>query len=467
MTSEVINRLQGLTLAGVSDELKGNVQTSAPTNQLLNVQPTLVRFPYGSTDNAIYTSVSGGGAADPLVPDPTTSFAMARITISDGSSSAQKVEYADIPSVLRFTMSDDDVYLVSIYAEEQLDNLKVELLVTDQATFAGSAFRKITLGNRTVPKGYSVLHIKNHEVKVDDTTFGTVGTHYNHEWVDGSAQDKTTEVRSIRVQVKIDPAATGAKNIHVGAIFRAPAGWAKSAIMWYADDVPKSWAELAGPVFESYGWPYTIAPVSNYAASPGPNHMSIAEIKAVRAKGNEVHAHSRVHENIPTLDTAGKTRALKAARDYWAAQGMDIPSKFMAWPLGQYDTESQTIAADLGIKVAFRTLGDEISSFSPGLNALNMNRLSPENLVNPWQVDSMLNGSILRGASVVMYGHNVDPGGEGINAHSGSTRMYLDHIKRWCELVAKHEAAGRCIVTTPSAYLKMCGIDVNTHNFIG
>lgn len=459
----------------ISDETNSPIDTDdgaekepiLPCNKLINVLPTFLRAPYSASDAALYTNATGGAVADTVIADPTTGLAMARITINSGSSSAQLVEYANMSSALWVRPDDNDVYLLSIYSSEQIDDLNVEIITSDQTSVIGGEFRKITMNNRTVPKGYSLLPVLSNEVKIDSNTFGEVGTHYNHEWVDGNSQDKNSVVKTVRVQVKIDPGPASNTSVHIGAIFTAPAGWAKAAVMWYSDDVQSSFLDLAGPVIESYGWNYTVAAVSNYASLTGPSHTNIKELREAVNRGHELHAHTRAHENVPTLDTAGKTRALKSASDYWNANGMQLAGQIMAWPFGQFDDESITIAKSLGLKVGFSTLGDEISPLVPTLNPMNMHRLSVESMTNPWQVDSMINGSILRGSGIVAYMHGIQEGGEGINAHAGATTVYLDHFKRWCELIAKHEADGRCVVTTPSRYFKLCGVDPLTGSFTG
>jgi len=442
-------------------------EPTLPGNKLINKLPTILRPPYSASDVALYTNATGGAIADTTVADPTTGLAMARITINSGSSSAQLVEYANMPSALWVRPDENDVYLLSVYSAEQVDDLNIEIITTDQTSIIGGEFRKITMNNRTVPKGYSLLPVLSNEVKIDDSTYGQIGTHYNHEWVDGNSQDSTSLVKTVRVQVKIDPAPDSNTQIHVGAIFTAPSGWAKAAVMWYSDDVQSSFLDLAGPVIESYGWNYTVAAVSNYASLTGPSHTNIKQLREAVSRGHELHSHTRAHENVPTLDTAGKTRALKSASDFWNANGMQLAGQIMAWPLGQFDDESITIAKSLGMKVAFSTLGDEISPLVPNLNPMNMHRLSVEHMTNPWQVDAMINGSILRGSGIVTYMHGIQEGGEGINAHAGATTVYLDHFKRWCELIAKHEDAGRCVVTTPSRYFKLCGVDPLTGSFTG
>lgn len=78
-----------------------------------------------------------------------------------------------------------------------------------------------------------------------------------------------------------------------------------------------------------------------------------------------------------------------------------------------------------------------------------------------------ITGDVYAGQGVITYGHTAIAGGTSTpNNYPGANSFYADHLKRWCDIVAAHEDAGRCVVTTVSEYFKLCGINPDTHKFL-
>ena len=268
----------------------------------------------------------------------------------------------------------------------------------------------------------------------------------------------------MRYRIKVN-ASQGAETIvYLGGIFTAPSGWAKGAVLWMADDVPKSFYDLAIPVIESYGWKCALSVVSTYASDPGATYMSLDNVRTAQDNGHEIWSHLRRHEDMTAITTDEKTRALKNAAQYWKTAGIDTAAKFMAWPFGHYDSESITLAKAQYYKLGASIHGDGINPLIAGCNPFTLNRFSPE-MSNSWQGDAMINGTALRGQALMMYMHGAIAGGAGIDTYPGSTSFYVDHLKRWCDLAASLEDQGKLVVTTPLEYFRMCGINPETHQF--
>src|SRR5690606_33124159 len=149
-----------------------------------------------------------------------------------------------------------------------------------------------------------------------------VGTTSRRTWQNNGAQTNSTSTRSIRVRAGAIAAQSAEVEVYFGALFTAPAGWAKGAIMWMADDVPKSFNDLAIPIIESYGWKCNRAIATTYSTDNSENYIPINDVKKDHERGHEIWNHLRRHEDMDATTTAQKTRALKASADYWKSIGI-------------------------------------------------------------------------------------------------------------------------------------------------
>lgn len=437
-----------------------------PSNKLINNYPTVRGRPYLSDDTAGYTAINtAGGTIEPdsLRIDPITSCNMAKITIPAGNTSYQSIDFYNLPV---WQMDLDDVWMLLAYVPSVNSALSVQILVSNDASIGTNYRNFIWSGNNGMSRGYNLLSALHKETSIGVTAYGTVGTTIRSAaWTNNGTETDSSQSRSVRVRVKLNSAQGADTVIYFGSLLTAPAGWAKGAVVWMADDVPTAWDDLAIPVLESYGWVSTMAAVSAYS-SDGGNYIQKNRLQELRLLGHEILGHTRRHNNMVTSATDEKTRAIKAAAEYWNSVGIPTAAKYMAWPFGAFDDAAITILKDNGYKLALSIVGDAMNPLIAGTNPYYLNRLSIE-LSNPWQVDSAINGAILRGQGVVTYGHTPVVGGSGSpNNYPGSTSFYIDHLKRWCDIVAAHESAGRCVVTTFSQYFKMCGINPETHNFV-
>lgn len=432
-------------------------------NQLINTLPTLRARPFRGSEATAYDSASASVSLDGDRYDPSTGLAMAKVTIPISDTNYHNIDYLDLDP---WQMQPDDVWMFSVYIEDRVDELEISVLATDAATISGIEFRTMRWSGDILQKGYNLLTALHKETYINNTTYGTVGTNGFNLWTNSGNVTDESQSRSIRIRCRMTSGQGAEFNVHFGAIHTAPAGWAKGAVMWFADDAIEEFIDKAAPVIQSYGWPVTVAPVATYSADPGISAYSPMEKvkELMRTKDAEIWSHLRRHENMDTETTAGKTKAFLQAQRFFANSGMTTASVFGAWPFGAYDDEAISLAKSNGYKLMASIYGNEINPYMAGINPFYLNRFLCERS-NSWQVDSILNGGIKRGCGMIPYMHWPVDGGATSDTYPESGKFYLDHLRRWCDLVAQHEENGRCIVTTPLRYFKMCGIDPYVHPF--
>lgn len=439
----------------------------ATNNKLINVYPTLRAAPYAGNDDQSYTTFNATAdvatiAIDTTVIDPSTGRAMAKVTIPTGSTLTPSIDYLDLTP---WQMQSNDVWMLSVYLPNRLSgSLNVQMLVTDGSTFAGVEYRLYTFTGDMLQKGFNLLTCMHVEDLVGASEYGRVATTSRKAWQNNGSQSASTLARSIRVRAGVIGAQGTDTIVYFGGIHTAPAGWAKGAVMWMADDVPNSFYELAIPVIESYGWKCTLANTSTYSSDPGVTYMPMAAVRDCNSRGHEIWGHLRRHEDMDATTTDQKTRSLKSAADFWKSIGINTASQYMAWPFGRINDEAITIAKAQGYKIAASIRGDGMNPLIAGTNPYYINRYSIE-VENSWHVDSMINGTALRGVGLITYAHNAIAGGAESDVYPGAVSFYVDHLKRWCDLAASLEDQSKLVVTTPLEYFRMCGINPETHQF--
>lgn len=452
----------------VSNEIHKLRSPNFLSNQLINTYPTLRAAPFSGGDTNTYTAVnpSGVGAAialDPDTVDLATGRAMAKVTIPATNVAYQSIDWFD--NLTPWYMDPNDVWMMSVYLPERLSGgYNIQLLVTDEASMGGGNFRTITFTGDQLQQGYNLLTCLHVEELTGGTEYGVVKTTRRSAWSDSGTYNHTKAAKSLRFRIKLNSSQGTETIVYLGGIFTAPAGWAKGAVMWMADDVPDSFVDLCIPIIESFGWKTALAVTSTYASDPGTTYASIATIREQHARGHEIWSHLRRHEDMTAITTDEKTRALHNAAQFWKAVGIPSAAHFLAWPFGNFDAESITLAKAEDYKLGLSIYGDGINPLVAGCNPFYINRFSPE-ISNSWQVDTMINGCTLRGQGLLFYMHGAIAGGSDTNTYPGSTSFYVDHFKRWCDLTANLESQGKLVVTTPLEYLKLCGIDPYTDIF--
>lgn len=446
---------------------KGDPADPMPQNRMIKTMPTLRTQPYRGDDTSGYTAATPSGGTigiDTAITDITTSNAMAKITIPAGNTSHQTIDYFNLATP--WSMNPDDVWMFAFYLPERITALQIQVLTSDGATVSGSDYRILTLvgGGNQIHRGYNLFTTLHVEQQIGALQYGIVGTTNGALFTNSGNQTESNQIRSIRVRVKVTAAQETDTIIYLGSIHTAPADWAKAAVMWMADDVPNSFIDLAIPVIESYGWKTTLAQVSGYTMDPNGNFMYRDTVMNMIARGHHIWGHTRWHDNMNLITTTEQERSLRSTADFWKALGVQSAARYMAWPQGQFNDDAIGYAKANGYVLAAQTLGDAINPLAAGVNPYYINRFTIEKS-NPWQVDAVLNGCIKRGQGIIAFGHTAVTGGLGIDSYPAQYSFYIDHLKRWCDLVAARESLGKCVVTTPLEYFRMCGIDPEVHQF--
>lgn len=452
---------------GVVRNSLGELVWRAGWNQLLQVQPTTVATVADRAGDPRYskTTNNGGGTSvvDKLRSDPCTGLPTLKMTCPGAAAQYQNVTWESLPPI---EMGDNDVWLVSVYCPPRGVDAVVNIFLVPTDTHTGANYRRMQCqtghGARLAP-GWNIIALLNNEKRINSTTYGVVGTNQYSDWGDEGTSSKGQATKCIHVQVGLLTPQESPVDFWVGSVHRAPAGWCKSAIMLGADDIPKGWEEYGIPIIESYGWRTTLNPSSTYTDPLYTTYMNLDVIRDLSNRGHEVWGHSRMHDNLETAED--KITPLKAARDFWAGQGFGVAAQYMSWPFGAYNAEAITAAKTLGYRASRATVGCG-TAWVPALNPFALPAWTFEGTTNPWQSDAQINGTILRGQSMMAIGHNTIAGGNGLNSRPAELQHYADHLRRWCDLIASHVDAGRAVVVTPSEYFRLCGLDMQTAAFV-
>lgn len=438
-------------------------------NHLLRTNPTRIGIPYARDDSASTTNTivrdSAVIALDNNKVSPCDGLSTAKITIPASISSYQEFHWDNLTST--FTMGDDDVWIIPFYASRAPGTLgtNVQIMTSSASTVVGSDYRLYTFPASMLLEGWNILTVKHKEVHVSSTTYGIVGTTTSGAWSEPGAITKDSLIRSVRVRIRNTTPDTSAYDCWVGGLYRATSGWCKAAVVLGADDVPRSILDHIIPLVESYGWRMTLNPVSQYAADPIGTYISMDEIRELNQRGHEVWGHTRRHEDMTTVTDTEKDRALRASRDFWMARGMPDPARYIVWPFGKYDNTAITKAKAEGYRLG-RAGGDGVmNSWVPALNPFAIRSFSAE-ISNSWQIDSKINGACLAGRALWLHMHNAIPGGASSNVYPGATSFYVDHYKRWLDLLKSHELAGRVVVATGLEYFDLCGVNPSSDKFV-
>lgn len=434
-----------------------------PGNRTIVIPPTLRCRPYEFDGTTKYSAVSATVSIDYDRTDPATGLPMAKITIPAGDTAYHSIDYYDM--AVPWYMGPDDVWLISNYTTLKSADLQIQLLYSDDASISGTDYRLYSFtGTGLIQTGYNILSMLQHEVALGGTEYGKVGTTSNNAWQDNNGKNPGTKVRSIRLRVKLVNASATPTEIFLGSIYTAPAGWAKSIVMWMADDVPSSFVDIAGPIIESYGWKFCLAVVTNYANALSGIYLPTDRVLDVHRKGHVIVNHMRQHENMDTALTADKDRALRVSARFWQGLGLRSAHRLLAWPFGAFDAESIALARQYGFVNGFATNGIGPNPLAPGINPFAISRFGVE-IPNSWRVDSEITGAIKRGQGIITYGHSVVQGGADTDTYPGAVSFYSEHLRRWCELIKEQEEAGNCYVMDIHSGFAQYGINLYDNAF--
>lgn len=435
-------------------------------NQFVNALPQTVLRVADQEGAPLYTSVSytglGASEVDLDMADPATALPMLKLVMpAGGANQYQSVKWEDIEPI---EMAAGDVWIVTAYVPRDISDAAVGLLLSPDAS-VGSRYRLFTwMGTQPgrLSRGWNVLICLNEELRIDGTTYGVVGTTPQLGWeAYGSAATPGMAVRSITVRAAKTAAPAEPVPIHIGSVSIARAGWCKGSVIWGADDIWQSFADIAIPIIESYGWKTTLSPVSSRPVA-STNFAPVGVVRELAQNGHEIWGHTRTHANMST--EVNKDRELIPSAQFWRANGIPSAAEYLSWPFGAFSESAIASAKSAGYKFARGVYGSS-TPWIPALNRYTYPAIGIETFTNSWQADALLHGAILRGQATFTYIHEAVAGGAGLDVRPGDSQFYGDHLRRWCDLVASHEQAGRCIVTTAADYFRLCGIDPADPNF--
>lgn len=407
---------------------------------------------------------------DPSKIDLATGIAHTiKMEFSNEESSYSYLDFST--GISTFTMGADDVWLLPFYWDSPDINEvgRVTIRVSSSVANLETSYREVSWSSTYIKHGWQVLCAKNTEIPISLTQYGSVGTVFDThgEWVDVGGYTSSSSIKAIQIRF------TNFKNcnINIGSIWTAPAGWCKSVVMLAVDDAPHSFIDLILPKIEAYGWKCTFN-VSINNSLVAANTM-LKDVLDVTKKGHEIWGHGRSHFRFRTDPTVldkydyflKKKFELTQAQAFWTAHGITSAAKCMVLPQNAYDEETFNFLRELDYKLVRSSSGHFHTSWLPGISRYTLPSLSADT-PNSWGCDTRLNGGILRGQSMIFYGHAIFAGGASSNTYPQATSSYADHWTRWLALIRQKEIEGKVVVTTPLDYFKRCGIDVFADNFV-
>ena len=128
------------------------------------------------------------------------------------------------------------------------------------------------------------------------------------------------------------------------------------------DDGWKAVHTLALPIFQEFGFPFTIYLYKNYVDMGG-RSLSLAEIAELRESGGTIGSHSVTHSNMADQSGMGSEeylrylhRELGESKKFLLAKTAEDPSTF-AYPFGKYSEEAIKVAEWYGYKALFTVNG--------------------------------------------------------------------------------------------------------------
>ena len=460
--------------------LTGGVEVSAGGNKLSGcysrgINQFIRRYPEiivkvarsdGAPEYSAVTTAGGGAVAvDTTMRCPLSGLPMLKMTLPAGvANQTQTVSWNNMASTVE--LGPEDSWIIPVYVPpywgEVGGNTSVRIgLWTSSNATVSTNYRTINIESDRFQSGWSLLTILANEVKISSET-GVLGTTLGNAWTNTGSDTVGTPVKSISIRVNTVTGSvpTNPYDVYIGCPHYSQKGWIQSAVMWGFDDVSKSAQDIALPILEEYGFKATFYNTVHNAGYLT-THLNWKELRALKARGHAVWSHTLTHQDLRTLNDSNMTTELTNARDHYARYGMLDASRCMAYPYGKFDRATVTKMRSLGYAFSRATGNYYMSNLTPGLNPLWTPGFSPE-LSNPWQVDAFLNGVVLRGAASAAYAHTAVIGGAGVDTRPGVDQFYTDHLRRWCEMLATHVAAGNVVCPTQNEYYSMAGIDTFT-----
>ncbi len=138
------------------------------------------------------------------------------------------------------------------------------------------------------------------------------------------------------------------------------------AVTYRFDDGWLSQLSNAVPVLDSYGNKATFYIVTRQTLdNEFSGFMSIAQIKALAQKGEDIGAHTQTHPDLTTLSASQQDAEIRGSRNDLISWGI-TPATTFAYPYGRYDSNTLTDVKRVGFTSAAASIeGDVTASSDP------------------------------------------------------------------------------------------------------
>lgn len=166
---------------------------------------------------------------------------------------------------------------------------------------------------------------------------------YSYQWVNQPPATGTSwQHQTINISVPTDVVSftvvhglgsVGSLTVDNVSLVAMPASpFATGMVSLVYDDGYTSQYTNAMPMLQAAGLPATFAIITSYPPAQDPNYMSWTQIKALKAAGFEISAHTRTHPSLTSLTATQAQQEIQGAVSDLAAQGL-TPTTFV-YPYG-------------------------------------------------------------------------------------------------------------------------------------
>ncbi len=115
------------------------------------------------------------------------------------------------------------------------------------------------------------------------------------------------------------------------------------------DDSDEDQYTNAFPLLQQYGYTGTFFTITGYIGVNS-GYMTLPQLQALYAAGNEIAGHTVLHENLLQVNTAEATREICESRNTLLNWG--FPATGFAYPYGAFNSATESIVAQCGYDYA-------------------------------------------------------------------------------------------------------------------
>lgn len=141
----------------------------------------------------------------------------------------------------------------------------------------------------------------------------------------------------------------------------------KSVVLTFDDGYKDNYTNLY-PILKKYGFKGTVFVITG-AIDKEADFLTSKQIKEMDANCLDIQSHTFAHDNLSKLSYEKQVKTLKDSRIFLEKK-LNKKVKYIAYPFGKFNQETQRAAKDAGYSMAFTTLG-KWSDKSDGILKLN------------------------------------------------------------------------------------------------